>query len=300
MSDRGSFLVIGGDSLVGGEIVRALERRGHKVVATTRRRNTLDPRRIFLDFESDEPFCVPDGTQCAFVVAAATDCDRCEKDPRARAINVELIPRLIVKLIERGAFVSFISSNSVFGGERPWPQEDDPHAPGMAYAQQKSDAEQAIRAASDRLAVSERVNIVRLTKILNLDVPPLPTWLASWQEGEAVEPFSDLIFSPISVKFAGESLSALGEKRIPGNLHLSGAANITYVDLARALARRLKAPATMIKPTTAVAKGVAVPFKPKYSGLSMTRTTKLSGIAPQRLEDLVDDLFEQIGGRRSA
>jgi len=294
MSDDNGFLVIGGDSLVGGETVRALERRGHKVLATTRRQNTLDGKRIFLDFEDADTFRVPDGVRYAFVIAAATNYERCEKDPLARAINVDLIPRLVANLLDQGVFVSFISTNSVFGGERPWPGEDDPHAPGIAYARQKSQAEQAINAVAERLKASERMNVVRLTKILNPDVPPLPGWFAAWKEGKAVEPFSDLIFAPMSARFTGESLSTIGEKRIPGNLHLSGAANVTYVDLAQALTQRLRGATELIRPTTAVAKGINIPFKPTYSGLGMPRTTNLSGIEPQPLDNLVDHLFEQI------
>ena len=98
----------------------------------------------------------------------------------------------------------------------------------------------------------------------------------------------------MSARFTGESLSTIGEKRIPGNLHLSGAANVTYVDLAQALTQRLRGATELIRPTTAVAKGINIPFKPTYSGLGMPRTTKLSGIEPQPLDNLVDHLFEQI------
>jgi dTDP-4-dehydrorhamnose reductase len=297
MSEDDGYLVVGGDSLVGGETFRALTNRGHQAFATTRRSNTVDTRRVFLDFESDDPFRAPEGIQYAYVIAAATNYERCVRDPLARVINIELIPRLVGSLLEQGIFVSFISSNSVFGGERPWPHEDDPHAPGIAYAQQKSEGEKAIRSVAQGLNASDRINIVRLTKILNCDVPPLPAWVEAWREGKIVEPFSDLVFAPLSAKFVAESLAVIGERRIPGNLHLSGAANVTYVEFAYALAQRLNAATRLIEPTTAVAKGINIPFKPTYSGLGMARTTKLTGIEPQPLADLVDDLSEQLADR---
>ena len=293
MTDKNGFLVVGGDSLVGSGLFRALERRGHRALASTRRRDTLDTQRVYLDFESETPFRVPPGIQYAFLVAAATNYDRCEKDPLAHRINVELIPRLVASLLEQSLFVTFISTNSVFGGERPWPHEEDLHAPGIAYARQKSEGEKAIRAAAQRLNALNRLSIVRLTKILNRDTPPLPAWFSAWKRGETVQPFSDLLFAPMSVRFVGEALATIGEKRIPGNLHLSGAANVTYVDVAIALAERLKIAPTLISSTTAVEKGVNIPFKPRYSGLGMRRTTERSNIVPQTLAEVADDLLAE-------
>jgi dTDP-4-dehydrorhamnose reductase len=254
----------------------------------------LNAQQIYLDFESEAPFSVPPSVHYAFLIAAATNYERCEKDPLARRINVELIPRLVTSLLEQRLFVTFISTNSVFGGDRPWPKEDEPHAPGIAYAKQKSDGEKAIHAAAQRLNALDQLNIVRLTKILNPDVPPLPGWFSTWKRGEVVQPFSDLTFAPISVRFVGEALATIGEKRISGSLHLSGAENVTYVDLADAFARRLLIDAGLIAPTTAAEMGLNIPFKPRYSGLGMRRTTELSGIKPQTLGDVVDDLIAEI------
>jgi len=294
MTEKTAFLVVGGDSLVGGGVLAALARRGRAAYGTTRRRDTVGPSRVLLDFEQPDAFVAPSDAGVALVIAAATNYDRCATDPMARITNVELIPRSIGRLLEQGLHVTFISTNSVFGGERPWPSEDDPHAPGIPYAAQKSEGEAAVREVAVRLGAMDRLNIVRLTKIMNAGVSPLPAWFAAWKRGETVEPFADLIFAPISVRFVGEALATIGEARLSGNLHLSGAENVSYSDFAAALARRLGVDAALIRPTTATAKGILIAFKPRFSGLGMARTTALTGIAPQPLDALLDDIMADL------
>jgi dTDP-4-dehydrorhamnose reductase len=299
MNNDAGFLVVGGDSLVGGSVVKALRQRGQTTFETTRRTDTVGPSRVLLDFESDTPFRAPPGVHYAFLIAAATNYDRCEKDPMARVINVERIPRTVASLLEQGLFVTYISTNSVFGGERPWPHEDDPHQPGIAYAQQKSDSELVVRRAAERLNAGDRLNIVRLTKIMNAGVSPLPAWFGAWEKGQPIDPFSDLVFAPMSVRFVAEALTQIGAQRVPGNLHLSGAENVNYVDFAARLAARLGVDPDLIRPSSATAKGIHIAFKPTYSGLGMKRTTELCGIAPQPLDDLVDDLISDYRARKA-
>lgn len=286
-----TFLVVGGDSLVGGHTVSALQSRGHQVLASTRRPETVDGRRVLLDFQNPEPFQLPRQVDYVFIIAAATDYHRCETDPLAQVINEEHIPRLVGDLLRQGAFVTFISTNSVFGGERPWPGEDDPHDPRIAYARQKSVGERIIMEHAKQIGALDRLNITRLTKILSRNTSPLPAWLETWNRGQGIEPFADLVFAPISTTFVGNALAEIGERRIAGNLHLSGAENVTYVDLARALASKLGVACGLIRPSSATEKGVHIAFKPSYSGLGMRRTTALTGIAPQSLKQVVDDIF---------
>jgi len=291
MSRGGGFLVVGADSMVGGGVVRALEARGRTVFASTRRRATVNDRRIHLDYDDPDVPALPTGIDYAFLIAAATNYERCESDPAAWRTNVDSIPRLAGVLLERGLFVTFISTNSVFGGERPWPNEDDPQAPGIAYARHKAEGEKAIRAVAKRLGAEDRLNVVRLTKILGRETPPLPNWGSAWKRRQPVQPFGDLIFAPMSVQFVGDALASIGEKRIPGNLHLSGRDNVNYIDFANELAAATGVDRALIAPTTATEKGVQILFKPRYSGIGMRRTTELTGIQPQHLADVVRDLI---------
>ena len=286
-----SVLVVGGDSLVGCAVTRALKDQGKQVFSTTRKADTLSADRLFLDFELPDCLEIPEVVGSILIIAAATNYDRCERDPQARVINVELIPRLARSLLEKGRHVTFISTNSVFGGETAWPSEDAPHAPGIPYAQQKSDGERAIREAAAELGASDRLCVTRLTKILAADTSPIPAWLNSWSRGQPVEPFADLVFAPMSVNFVGKSLAHIGELRLSGNLHLSGSENVSYVAFATAIARKLGVPPSLIQPTTSTEKGVHIAFKPTYSGIGMDRTTAITGLTPQPLDQVLGDLF---------
>lgn len=284
------LLIVGADSLVGAAAVAALERADQPFWASTRRADTVGGARILIDFESEDRQETPPDVGAAIIIAAATDYQRCETDPQARAINVELIPEFAVTLMRRGIRTYLISTNSVFGGDAPWPAEDAPHAPGIEYARQKSESEARMRALAETAGVADRLGVIRLTKIINDTVPPIPGWINAWAAGEAVTPFEDLIFAPISTTYVAQGLIDIAGTGTVGDFHLSGADNISYVAFAEAMARRLDLPAAAVAPTTSEAKGVKIHFKPRFSGLGMSRTERIAGVAPQTLEALMDDI----------
>ncbi len=286
-------MVVGGDSLVGSSLLHSLNKRGHKTYSTTKRINTVTESRVFLDYENFTEFNLPVDVGYVYVVAAATNYERCENDPSAFKINVEFVPRFIHSLLSKGISVNFASTNSVFGGEVPWPKENDRHNPRISYAVQKHLAEISCTNFARNLKAENIFTIVRLTKILGADTAPIPDWINKWKNGKIVNPFSDLIFAPISVQYVGDSLATLGELRIPGNLHLSGSANVSYVEFAYATAKHLSIPKTLIVPTTATECNINILFKPKFSGLDMAKTTELSGLVPQELGCVVADLFSK-------
>ncbi|GAB6039368.1 hypothetical protein JCM17961_00410 [Endothiovibrio diazotrophicus] len=290
----GKFLIVGADGFVGSALMKALAVKGHEVYGTTRRADTTGGRRLFLDIEDYDSLVIPPGVDYAYITAAISNYEQCESDGRAYDFNVRVLPRLVEKLVGAGVFVTFISSNTVFGGETPWPEEDAEHVPNFSYARQKADGERALRELLSDAGRGEDFNVVRLTKVLGRDTSPLPGWRAAWRKGEAVEPFSDLIFSPVSRAYVAHSLLTIGELRIAGNFHLSGADNVSYVDLAKAMAEKGGVDERLIVPTTSTEKGVRLAFSPTYSGLSMARTTRLTGLAPQTLHSVVDDLYREM------
>lgn len=294
MAKNEQILVVGADSFLGEKLIQILENQHRHVIGTTRRKETLSNNRVYLDlFDDDLNFKLPEGTTYAYLLAGIVNYGECANNPRAWEVNVEKMTRLAALLFEQGVFVTFISTNTVFGGELPWCNEDDPHTPEFPYSKHKSAAEFSIREVAKKLGTLDLFNIVRLTKILGINTSPLPDWFSRLTLAKEINPFSDLIIAPMSLRFTAESLAEIGRSRLVGNFHLSGSKNINYVDLAMAFVNALGYKEALVKPTTATDMKVDIPFKPTFSGIGMERTTELTGIKPQDLNSVVVDVITE-------
>lgn len=287
-------LVFGANSFLGAKLIRVLQEQNINVVGTTRRKSEVSDSCIFLDLCDDElNFNIPQSVNHAYLLAGIWNYTECETDPNAWKVNVVNMTRFAKQLLEQGIFVTFVSTNAVFGGERPWCHENDEHKPLFPYAQQKSSAEVAIKVVAEELGEIDKFNVVRLTKILGISTSPLPSWIETMENGGVLRPFSDLSFAPMSVRYTAESLAEIGRHRINGNFHISGKNNVGYEEFSHILADSLGFKTIEIQPTTSVKMNINIPFKPRYSGISMERTTELTGLKPQTIDELIVDLSSQ-------
>ena len=287
-------LVFGANSFLGTELIKVLKEQNRNVVGTTRRKSAVSDNCVYLDLSEDDlNFNISQSVNYTYLLAGIWNYGECETDPNAWKVNVVNMARFAKQLLEQGVFVTFISTNTVFGGERPWCHEDDEHKPLFPYAQHKSAAEAAIQAVAKEFDVIDKLNIVRLTKILGIRTAPLPSWIDTMERGDVLRPFADLSFAPTSVRYTAESLAEIGRHHIPGNFHVSGADNVSYDEFSRKFADSLGFKTIEIEPTTSVMMNVNIPFKPRYSGIGMERTTKLIGLKPQTLDELMVDLAAQ-------
>lgn len=284
-----AVLIVGADSLVGAATAQTYRDQHRRVYGTTRRRENVSRERPFLDLIDAAAFSPPPDVDTAILCAAITPYGKCESDPAAFEVNVYGPAQLASKLAAAGIFVVYLSSNTVFGGDRPFCNEDDPLSPGFPYAQQKAEAERGL---SEALRDHPQAwCIVRLTKVLAPHIPPLPDWRRDLDEGRPIHPFTDLIFAPISRQFAARSLIRIADARLPGCFHLSGKENLSYADFAIQTVAAMGLPSELVQPTTAVAAGVKIAFQPRFSALGMARTQAQLDIAPQPADSVVADLL---------
>ncbi|MEW6368781.1 MAG: sugar nucleotide-binding protein [Acidobacteriota bacterium] len=286
-------LVIGADSRIGAEMLRACETMGSVVIGTSRRR-APGPGRVYLDLGSGHlRLDLTQAYDIAIMAAAIGGFEACETHPQAEQVNVVAPETIARQLIGDGRRVVFISTSSVFDGSRPYCAEEDVPSPVCAYSRQKAEAERRLRLIPgfDRLGA-----IVRLTKVLSPETPPLPAWFAALEKGSEIRPFSDLIFAPISVQFAALGIERIATSGSSGVFHLSGANDVTHEQFARALMAGLRAPEELVNPTTSHASGVRILYQPRHGALGMKRTQATLGIAPQEVAGVVRDL---VFGRRA-
>lgn len=274
-------LVVGGDGLIGAALARHLARSGP--VLSTTRRHAAGPMRPFVDLAeaSTIPPLPPGAT--AWLLAAVTNQAACRADPvSTRRINVEHVADLARTLVGGGAFVAFASTNLVFDGTRPFCPAAAALSPIGIYGRQKAEAETRL------LALGPSVAIVRLSKILTAATPLIAGWIAALKAGRPIAPLSDLICAPIPLGFAVDALVRVGESRRGGIFQLSGAQDVSYADLAFALARRLGVDSSLVRPTTSAAAGIHLEAAPRYASLDASRVAREFALTPPTIEAVVD------------
>ncbi len=184
-----SPLVIGCDSYIGHALFDYFERKTTNVVGTTRR---TDTRHLFFNLEEEFSFeNSSDVLQVAYLCAAITNVNTCERDPtRTRYINVERTKILIDSLLKQGVYVVFLSS-------------DLASDPDSEYGSQKH--------AIERHLEGKVSTIVRLGKVLNGKAELFTYWIRELEKGHSITPYDDCFFSPISL---GQTLPILGDETL--------------------------------------------------------------------------------------
>src|ERR1039457_3620111 len=108
------WVVVGGDGLIGSYLADWSGQIAAQVVLTTRGQAAKDGH-LFADLDGDRvEGIVSAGAEVVFLCAAMTNMRACLENPElSQRVNVTATVRLAAQLIEQGAFVIFLSSNTV-------------------------------------------------------------------------------------------------------------------------------------------------------------------------------------------
>jgi dTDP-4-dehydrorhamnose reductase len=170
--------------------------------------------------------------------AAATDLDRCEREPEwAQLLNVGMARQVAEACQELGARMAHISTDSVFDGVAGDYTERDQPRPLNVYARTKLEGEQAVQAACPGALV------VR-TNFFGWTIAPrqsLAEWfLGRFERGESTPGFADVYFSPLVVDHLALFLLELLGRGAQGLLHLPGATCLSKYEFGVRLAKAFR------------------------------------------------------------
>ncbi len=288
------LLIVGSTGTIGRSLLRFFAEKfsdqTHPVWGTTRHKHEANHGAIWLDLAQPESFENLRGHffRVAIICAAVTSQKACQENYAASyAINVSNTVELAKYLIDSGVFVIFLSSNAVFDGTIPFVEATQCVNPQTAYGQQKAKAEQGILSLN-----SDRVAVVRLSKVLDEQFSLFHGWIKNLRCGLPIHPFEDLYFAPISAQFAAYLLFNVALRQVGGIIQASAIMDISYSEVAYYLAKNMHLDLDIIKPVSCQNQGVI--HVPRHTTLN-TDFIQGIGIDPPHPWRVIDELFIDAG-----
>ena len=257
-------------------MARRYRDRGHEVIVAGRKSSDSI---IEIDLATDQgvKFDMPHGVNLAIVAAGLTGFSAVARDPeRSHAINVTNMQSLLTRICTQCPCM-YISTSAVFDGSVAYPDEAALPSPQSLYAQQKYCVENFLLDRYEESAI-----VVRLTKVIHQQLELVEHWKVALIKGRRVNPFSDLVVSPISREYLSHALLSIASAGARGVLHLSGQRDLSYADLCEYFCKLWKCSPELISsiPSHVRADSLALC---KFAALGMQRSAAL-GISPCPLD----------------
>lgn len=301
-ADRRRVLVVGASGTLGSALMRRLGAIEHayRVTGTTHREASISDAVRLLDLEKDLPGWIIDRSfDLVLLCAGITTFQGVHSDPaRASRVNVEAQSELARRCVARGAKVLYLSSTAVFSGEMPSPAESGARGPRTQYGAQKALAEDRLLALNPDAKEGAGVCVIRMTKVITCLRDPFKSWLRALASGGTVEAFSDTNVAPISLAYAVEGILRAMRQNASGILHLSCREQVTYVEFAQRLAKRVADRCGVLGqvwPVTSPDHG----YRPTCAALNMSQTTRLLALDAPRIDETIDELISEWCARGS-
>ena len=279
-------LVIGASGLVGGALIRALERAGLEVVGTYHSR-PLDST-LQLDVRDGRAVDAILRRVRPHVVFLASNVkggvDYCEDHPEeARLALVDGIRHVAQAAARIEAQVVYYSTDYIFDGKSGPYAEGDAPCPINIYGQAKLDAEREIA-----IYIPDAV-IVRTTAVFGWDRASRNFAMQVWERLQAQRPFqvaNDQWSNPTLADYLAEASLRLIQAHTRGIFNVVGKDRMSRAQLAQALARAMALDVNLIEPVPTSELGQRA-RRPLQGGL---RTDRLIGVLGTEPLDLPESL----------
>lgn len=283
-------LIVGTDGTIGSALGTAMRNRGIEVWATSRRDDMAGLKRaIYLDLSESGCLQLPTAPSSAFLCAARAKFLECEQNSGATySVNVTGSMAIARHLLSRGVFVVLLSTNAIYDGLTPLPDESLVPSPTTEYGRQKAEAERQLLDLDDGRG---NVVVVRLTKVFASSTPVVRGFMQHLEKGEHFDAFSDLYICPVSLRYVVESLLEIERRRTGGIFHLSGSIELSYADFARRLAGKMGVSPDLVGESTVEESPTPVLYRPRHPALGMTLTSRTIGLHPEPIDTMLANLL---------
>jgi dTDP-4-dehydrorhamnose reductase len=176
-----------------------------------------------------------------------------------------------------------LSTTGVFDFTRPYRRHDELPSPVSAYGRQKAEAEARI------LDLKGKTAVLRLTKIMGIDMPLLNAWCGDLATGREITAYEDAFIAPITAAFVARMIHEIVSREAEGVFHASGDEDQPYTTLAGELVRAMGADVSLVKTVEGGLPHYPTANAPRYTTLDMSREEKMFGIpAPSSLATMIE------------
>lgn len=269
------LLITGGSGLLGSNLSK-LAASEFDVYATYNKNEVRMNNVIFfqLNLTKKEDFIKIEEINPDLIIhcAALTNVDYCEGHAE-EAYNQNVIASINIAETAKktGAYLIYISTDSVFDGEKGDYRENDIPKPINIYGKTKLEAEQRILSIWPHSCVV-RTNFYGWNKI---DKFSLTEWvLNKLTNNEKLPGLEDVYFSPILVNNLTRVLFKLEEKEYEGTLHIAGSESCSKLDFAYKIAEVFGLDSSLINPISICKLGLSAP-RGKNASLNVSKAGKI-------------------------
>ncbi|MFZ0958920.1 MAG: SDR family oxidoreductase [Candidatus Sulfotelmatobacter sp.] len=275
----------GASGLLGASVALLAREQGRKVVGLYHSHpvhmdgvkslgaDLADPveiRRIFLEVK---PSIV---VHCA----AATNVDWCEEHPdEARRINMEMPAAIAEMAAQKDLRLLYVSTDSVFDGERGNYAETDTPSPVNVYAKTKLQGESEVLR-QNPAALIARVSLYGWNA---QNKESLAEWIVKQLTlGNVVPGFSDVHFCPVLANDVSQIMLALLDQNLSGLYHIVGSERVSKYEFARRVASTFGFDPAQVVPTC-LADAKLTARRPRDTSLN---TGKICGALARPMPDV--------------
>lgn len=277
-------LVIGASGLVGGALLRVLERSGIEAAGTfwscslerASKLDVRDPGAVRSSLEAVRPDVV------FLAVNTPGGVDYCEDHPdEVYALNVQGTENVVRAAAAYGTKIIYYSTDYIFDGKTGPYSEEDAASPINVYGQTKWKAEQVIQ------ALAPAHLILRTTAVFGWDRMSRNFAMQVWDRLQMAKPMrvpDDQWCNPTLVDYLAEVSVRLVQMRVQGIFNVVGKDRMPRSELGKALARAMALDPGLVIPVPTAELGQRA-SRPLQAGLKTYKLEQALGTEPLDLHE---------------